>query len=250
MTSTIMPEQEQAIAAFLDGRTIVSGLGTAAAACSVASINLALTGRLTDEIPDCMSQVIGRWIIRVQDAMPAEMRNSGEWRRLLPLAAGTGREHERERRDLVLDWMWGVLSILQPLADRQGFGDPWRLMCELRTAEAAYEAGQAALDADSAYVIAAIAADAEAAYRAADSAAHAEAAYRAAETAAAADARDADAGIWRKTDPVGLLGRLVAVSAGRPRYEKARDALNAAVHTKKPFACNHIGPIYTGDDKH
>jgi hypothetical protein len=70
--------------------TLPSGLGTEESACSIAAINLALTGELTDDIPDCMSEVIGRWIIPTQDAMPAELRNSPRWKSLLPLAAGTG----------------------------------------------------------------------------------------------------------------------------------------------------------------
>src|SRR5690606_14402171 len=97
------------------------GLGSRERACSIAAINLALSGDLTDDIPECMSPTIGRWIIQVQDTMPAEIRNSAEWRGLLPLAAGTGREHEEERRAVILDWMWGtVLPSLQGLADERG----------------------------------------------------------------------------------------------------------------------------------
>ena len=65
--STITTEQQTAIADFLKGRRIP---------CSVAAINLALFGRLTDHVPPCMSLVVGRWIIRIQDAMPDTMRNS------------------------------------------------------------------------------------------------------------------------------------------------------------------------------
>ena len=93
---TIDADQRQAITDFLEGRHIPSGLGTAEEACSIAAINLALTGELTDHIPDCMSLVIGKWIIVVQDAVPDELRNSAEWRRLLPLAAGTGRARADE----------------------------------------------------------------------------------------------------------------------------------------------------------
>jgi hypothetical protein len=104
--STITKDQQQAIAAFLATHELPAGLGSQEAACSIAAINLALTGELTDRIPDCMSKVIGEWIIRVQDSMPSTMRNSDEWKRLLPLAAGTGREHESERLKLILAWMW------------------------------------------------------------------------------------------------------------------------------------------------
>ena len=143
--ATITQEQEQAIRDYLAGRHIPSGLGTEEEACSIASINLALTGKLTDKIPDCMSEVIGRWIIRIQDAMPDEMRNSDKWRSLLPLAAGTGRDLEQERLAIIMDWLWvTVLPQLQPLADERGFGEAWRTMTEQRTPAAAYAAYDAA----------------------------------------------------------------------------------------------------------
>ena len=139
--STITQEQTAAIAAKLEGMTLPSGLGDEHAACSIAAINLALTGRLTDEIPPCMSAVIGQWIIGVQDAMPHDMRNSARWKSLLPLAAGTGRDHEQERLALLLDWMWGtVLPSAQPIADQNGFGGEWLTMITKRTARAAAEA--------------------------------------------------------------------------------------------------------------
>ena len=127
--TTITTEQEQAIRDYLVGRTIPAGLGTAEEACSIAAINLVLSGKLTDEIPGCMSPVIGRWIIGTQDAMPDAMRNSDEWRDLLPLAAGTGRLHEAERLALLMGWMWAtVLPRLQPLADERGFSTEWLAM--------------------------------------------------------------------------------------------------------------------------
>src|SRR5271165_2996249 len=141
--STITKEQEQAITAYLATRDISVGVGTEESACSIAAINLALTGELTDAIPGCMSEVIGRWIIRIQDAMPAAMRNSPEWRQLLPLAAGTGRELEQVRLAIILDWTWDiVLPMIQPIADAHGFGGKWRLMCSERTAEAARAAAR------------------------------------------------------------------------------------------------------------
>jgi hypothetical protein len=149
--STITQEQTAAIAAKLEGMTLPSGLGDEHAACSIAAINLALTGRLTDKIPPCMSAVIGQWIIGVQDAMPHDMRNSARWKSLLPLAAGTGRDHEQERLALLLDWMWGtVLPSAQPIADQNGFGGEWLTMITKRTARAAAEAAWAAWAAEAA----------------------------------------------------------------------------------------------------
>ena len=136
--STITTEQQAAIAALLKDMHIPVGMGTVDRACSIAAINLALSGKLTDRIPDCMSPAIGGWIINIQDAMPDSMRNSTEWKKLLPLAAGTGRDYERERVEIIVDWMWGtVLPVLQPQAERLGFGAEWHRMCIERTAAAA-----------------------------------------------------------------------------------------------------------------
>jgi hypothetical protein len=136
--STLTTTQQTAIAQYLDGKHLGSGIGTAEEPCSLAAINLALSGRLTDDIPDCMSPVIGRWIIRIQDAMPDDLRNSKRWRSLLPLAAGTGRDREAARAGALLDWMWGtVLPQLQPIANANGFGAAWASMCRDHTIDSA-----------------------------------------------------------------------------------------------------------------
>ena len=132
------------------GYIIPSGLGEKHSACSVAAINLAINGELTDSIPDCMSRVIGRWIIEVQDRMPSELRNSERWKTALVYAPGTGRHYEDERTNMLLDWMWRtVLPAGQPVADKHGFGEKWRHMCEQRTKEAANELPRAILEATS-----------------------------------------------------------------------------------------------------
>jgi hypothetical protein len=136
--STITLQQRQSITEFLETHTLVRGIGKKENTCSIAAINLSLSGRLTDEVPMCMSDVIGRWIIVVQDSMPFEMRNSDEWKRLLPFAAGTGRDKENERLKLILNWMWTtVLPSLQSFADKLGFGEMWAEMCVKKTASAA-----------------------------------------------------------------------------------------------------------------
>lgn len=176
--STLTEAQTQAIVDRLAAQpNIPVGLGDEHAACSIAAINLALTGQLTDEIPPCMSLVIGRWIIRTQDRMPAGMRNSACWRALLPLAAGTGRDLalETRRSALIVQHMWEVaLPMVQARADARGYGAEWKAMCMERTVESARKARKAA-------------------------AAHAYAAYDAAATYAA----------WKTLDPIGLLQRLV-----------------------------------------
>jgi hypothetical protein len=208
--TTITQQQQEAIARFLDEKHIPSGLGTTEEACSIAAINLALNGELTDTIPDCMSEVIGKWVIVIQDAMPDEVRNSVEWRRLLPLAAGTGRAYEQERLDIILDWMWGtVLPTVQPVADEFGFGGEWRTMLTERTVTAARDAAR------NAYAATAAAYAARAAARAAYAAPYAaRAAYAAAAARAAYAARavtDAD-DYWQTVDPCGLLTKLIEVT--------------------------------------
>jgi hypothetical protein len=67
---------------------------------------------------------------------------------LLPLAAGTGRDMERERLELVTAWLWGtVLPTLQPLADENGFGGEWKQMTTHRTEAAARVAEATAAEA-------------------------------------------------------------------------------------------------------
>lgn len=145
MQSTLTNKQIQAIQNFLRGRHIPAGVGNRLESCSIASINLALTGTLTDAIPDCMSLVIGKAIIRLQDSMPNMMRNSLRWKQLLPSAAGTGREKEHVRLAILLDWMWTVvLPLLQDTANTGGFGSQWMSMLSDKT-EAAAEAVSSAL---------------------------------------------------------------------------------------------------------
>lgn len=152
------------LAAYLASHHLPRGIGTKKAACSVAAINLAINGRLTDDVPACMSEVVGRWVIVTQDAMSDEGRNSDGWKSLLPLAAGTGRKRESERLTIVRDAMWEALAWVQPRADKGGYGAEWATMLRERTRDAA---------------------------RAATSAAKATSAALAAQAAAAADATDA-----------------------------------------------------------
>ncbi len=138
-------EQRQQITDTLARMHLPSGLGTPENACSIAAINLALTGKLTDSIPACMSEVVGNCIIVMQDSMPDALRNSTRWKSLLPLAAGTGRSHEPERLQILMDHMWTVaLPIVQPLADAHGFGGAWREMIVERSAELAWSAAWSA----------------------------------------------------------------------------------------------------------
>ena len=206
---------------FAPGRRLSVGLGERESACSIAAVNLAITGELADEIPKCMSLVIGLWVVGVQDVMPAAMRNSERWKRALIEAVGTGNEHERERVSLLMDWTWGtVLPTVQPVADKHGFGKAWRRMCTERTEEATKRAVRvipstkslAALDAASfAYTIVIPFGNSHV-YPSCITEYTARIAAYAVRAICPGDWGNLDA--WASMDPVGLLERLVAVGAG------------------------------------
>jgi hypothetical protein len=213
----ISEQQKAAIAAKLENMELAVGIGDETSACSIAAINLALSGKVTDRIPDCMSAVLGRWVIVIQDTMPSDLRNSAGWKSLLPLAAGTGRSHEKKRLSIVMDWMWGtVLPALQQAAESGGYGDEWSRMTQERTYDAAYAAKKAAwAAADAADAAADAAAEADAAAYAAAYAAYAADAGRAARAAAyAAGAADGEDAAWQVFDPVSLLRQLINVGGG------------------------------------
>jgi hypothetical protein len=205
--STITAEQEQKIRDVLAPMHLPVGMGTREEACSIAAINLALSGKFTDEIPICMSEVIGHWVRSIQDCMPDGLRNSPEWKALLPLAAGTGRAHEQERLDIILDHMWSTLPLMQPIADKGRFGPQWQALCEGRTASAA----------SGALCFTAAAANAANAANASANATNAAYAAAAASEAAIAQGRVAIAiDSWATINPVGLLAKLIECGKGEP----------------------------------
>ena len=111
------------------------GKGTVKKTCSLGAINLAQTSVLTDMVPECMSLVIGRWMIRIQDKMPSEMRNSAEWKELLPGAAATGRDKSAENRriEFLVNWLWTEpMTRVEPCAAGLDLGDEWRTMTRIR----------------------------------------------------------------------------------------------------------------------
>lgn len=121
------------VADFLETVTLSVGVGTEQQPCSIAAINLALFGELTDDIPLCMSEVIGKWVIYIQDTMPESIRNSDEWYACLPLATGTGRNHERERFELLCQWLYdSLLPMTYEVANRRGVGEDWKKLIDER----------------------------------------------------------------------------------------------------------------------
>lgn len=136
--NTLTEAQQNKIAKFISQRHITKGLGDYDAACSIASINLALTNQLTAEIPECMSEVVGNWVIVIQDSLPDSMRNCHDWKSLLPALAGTGNEYENERLDLIYTWLWDeVLTEVNPPLLK----DKWQNMMEQRTHDIIRELG-------------------------------------------------------------------------------------------------------------
>ena len=207
--------------AYLATHTLPEGLGDEESACTLAAINLAMSGKLTDKIPACMSEVLGKAAIALQDEMPTEMRNSLRYKSLIPDMPGTGRAQEKERLSILMDWMWSVvLPQTQPIADERGFGAQWQSMCRKKTAAAARAAARAARAAR----LASAAADAAAARAAARAALAADAADANAALAAdavarafaAARAAAARADFWSTVDPIGVLERMTYLTGARP----------------------------------
>jgi hypothetical protein len=109
------------------GSSDVPGQGKA---CTIAEINLVLTGHLDDGPHPCMSEVVRRWVIGVQDAVPDGVRNGRAWREAAAGIAGSAASYEVEtlRVQVLLGWMWdalgddavlvGVPSGVRPVWDR------------------------------------------------------------------------------------------------------------------------------------
>lgn len=132
------PDADARLRAYLarPGYTIPAGVGTREAASSMGAIYMALTGKLANKRPPCMSYVIGRWIVFVQDRIPQKARDDCEWRNLLRLAARSRPEGELElkRLDVVIDWVWEtVLPTLEPVAEKYDIGMNWRRVLARRT---------------------------------------------------------------------------------------------------------------------
>ena len=243
--------QEQAIRDKVNGVTLDSGMGTVESPCSIAAINLALSGILTDDIPDCMSNVIGKWIVIIQDSMPTAIRNSDEWKQLLPYAAGTGRYKEKARIYIILDWMWKkVLPTLQEVANSKNFGGTWQGMLDKKTAgaaRAAYAAAAAANETNRNWANYAVAKAAECAAKAAANADAANAVIRKVHILVdnrLGDAANADAA---NADAANADAHYAAYAANAAHYA-ACAAANAAYAAYAAAECRFDLTIWTNFD--
>jgi hypothetical protein len=137
--------QRERLIEYLVTHELTLGLGTESACCSMGAINLARLGKVNDSIPPGMSKITASFIIKVQDMMPRAIRNSQQWKDLLPDAADTisgGLEDRRE--NLIMEWMWRIVAYMQVTANKRGFGSQWAAMIEDRTAIAVHVAQFAA----------------------------------------------------------------------------------------------------------
>lgn len=201
------------IRAKLNELTLCHGIGDADdSACTIAAINLALTGQLTDDRPDCVSPVLHGFVISLQDAVPVDMLNGDRWRAVVPLLAGTWPASdtvEKRRLELIVGWMWDRLASIRDVIPDEG-RPAWDTMLTERTADAAYAARAAIYAARTA--TAADAVDA-AAYVASATAAYAtdSIAARAVIYAARVSAVD-EVTFWSDADPAGLLEQLTNIT--------------------------------------
>jgi hypothetical protein len=138
MSESFTKEDREKVSRFLSKTKLCQGFGTAASPCSIIAINFALTGDIGDSRPSCMSPVIHRFIIEAQDSAGDEMRNSKEWKTLLPWAAGSLDEDEieLERLGLVRDWLWDTVlasGIMLKASALAGLRYDWEQMLKGRS---------------------------------------------------------------------------------------------------------------------
>lgn len=116
------------------------GLGTQQRPCTIAAINLARNGHLTDDDPDgCMSQVVRYWVIAVQDAMPETMlapddEHGIRWREVAPSIAGsrTFGPSDEKRAAMIVEWMWDRLGWYWRMWVPEGASKAWEQMLSER----------------------------------------------------------------------------------------------------------------------
>lgn len=119
-------EQKKKLRSWLYSHTLVAGAGTRKKCCSLVAINMGLYGSFNVDIPQPMSDVIGTVLIRLNDNMPHEVRNSIDWKDLLVSAADTGKCKDIARTEaLYTVAMDQIFPLALDLAHANGIGDYW-----------------------------------------------------------------------------------------------------------------------------
>ena len=142
-STNFTPETRERLRVYLATHEITTDPRLINSTDSLGTINLVLTGKATQAIPQCMSFVIGRWITLFQDALPNDLRNSLGYKAALLDSVDTGRHPhaEQARLEVILTSMWEtVLPTIQEAAELGGYGPEWLKMCELKTYAAATKA--------------------------------------------------------------------------------------------------------------
>lgn len=84
-----MNEIQSLVASFVTSATLGKGLDNSKTPCTIAAINLTLSGRYTDECPECMSPELCDFVVVLQDRLSNKCRNSAEWKSIIPLLLNT-----------------------------------------------------------------------------------------------------------------------------------------------------------------
>ena len=84
-----MNQLQSQVATFVTAATLGQGLNDSQTPCTIAAINLTLTGRFTDNCPECMSPELCDFVVILQDSLSHECRNSPEWKSVIPLLLNT-----------------------------------------------------------------------------------------------------------------------------------------------------------------
>ena len=143
-TATWTSDADHALRTFLSNpKTLLSPeFGSPDKPCSIGALNLALTGKPSHRIPDCVHEMIGDWIRFIQPAIPPHILNSPDWYSALLLAANSAPKpgfkpyvyllnlfHNDKRINVLNDWLWtDILPLLQPFATRYDFASEWQSM--------------------------------------------------------------------------------------------------------------------------
>jgi hypothetical protein len=93
------------------------------------AINMGMTNEDSDEIPGCMSTIIGIFIKMMEKYAEKSLLNSAEYKDLIVISAFTGKDpiQEKKRLEILFEYIWKtVFPYVQPIAEKHGFGDYWK----------------------------------------------------------------------------------------------------------------------------